>query len=122
MATPAPFDPASSSEWLFLPLADPERRQADPVRALQAARDLRILISVGELGAVRQARLDGSTWSDIGDALGMSKQAAQQRFGLLVDFAAGADVEGLDLVAGPRPPRNRPGPKSGSRQQPKRRR
>jgi hypothetical protein len=30
---------------------------------------------------VRQARLDGATWQEIADALGVSKQAAQQRFG-----------------------------------------
>ena len=29
----------------------------------------------------RQARADGATWEQIGDALGMSKQGAQNRFG-----------------------------------------
>jgi hypothetical protein len=31
--------------------------------------------------AVRAARDDGATWSDIGDVLGVSRQAAFQRFG-----------------------------------------
>jgi hypothetical protein len=32
--------------------------------------------------AVRAARDDGATWADIGDVLGVSRQAAFQRFGL----------------------------------------
>lgn len=30
---------------------------------------------------VANARADGETWKDIGDSLGMTRQAAQQRFG-----------------------------------------
>lgn len=35
--------------------------------------------------AVIEARLAGGTWDDIGWALGVSKQAAAQRFGPLVE-------------------------------------
>lgn len=31
--------------------------------------------------AVEQLRADGASWSQIGDALGMTKQAAEKRFG-----------------------------------------
>lgn len=33
---------------------------------------------------VQAARLEGSSWADIGDALGVSRQAARERFGKLV--------------------------------------
>lgn len=32
--------------------------------------------------AVDDYRLHGATWSDVGEALGMTRQAAQQRFGV----------------------------------------
>ena len=34
-----------------------------------------------EAVAVREARAAGASWSQIGDALGVTKQAAQMRFG-----------------------------------------
>ncbi len=78
------FDPAAAAETTFLPLADPARREQDPLRALQAAHDLRILLGLAELGAVKHAHRDGWTWTDIGQCLGISKQAVQQRFGPLL--------------------------------------
>jgi hypothetical protein len=93
---PTTYNPTRSAEVTFLPLADPERREKDPLRALQAARDLRILLSLGELGAVRHARLARRSWAEIGDALGITRQAAQQRFGILVDLADGAEDHDLD--------------------------
>jgi hypothetical protein len=40
-------------------------------------------------GLVRAARISGATWEQIGDALGVSRQAAQQRYsGIDVDFDA----------------------------------
>ncbi len=76
---------------IYTDLALPERRAEDPLRALRAAHALRIVLDLGEGDAVRharQARKTGSgiySWSEIGEALGISKQAAQQRFGLFVD-------------------------------------
>jgi hypothetical protein len=85
------FDPTIAPEVAFLLLADPDRRAKDPLAALRAARDLRTLIDAAERDAVHQARqaspaigggiLPGRSWSEIGDCLGVSKQAAQQRFG-----------------------------------------
>ncbi len=39
-------------------------------------------IEDGTRARVWQARQDGATWQQIGDAIGVSKQAAQQRYGL----------------------------------------
>jgi len=75
------FDPTTAPDVAFLPLADPDRRAKDPIRALQAARDLRILIGAAEYDAVDWARRAGSTWAEVGESLAISKQAAQQRFG-----------------------------------------
>ncbi len=72
---------------IFYPLANPKRRVADPMRALEAARSLQVTVNVGSLAAAAAARAEGRTWAEIGEALGISKQAAQQRFGLLVDDA-----------------------------------
>jgi hypothetical protein len=77
---------------IYTDLALPERRAEDPLRALRAAHALRIVLDLGEGDAVRHARRAGSTWSEIGESLAITKQAAQQRFGLLVDLAAGAEV------------------------------
>jgi uncharacterized protein YjiS (DUF1127 family) len=44
---------------------------------------------------VAEARSGGASWSDIGCALGTSKQAAQQRFAALADPAPGAAPFGL---------------------------
>ena len=41
---------------------------------------LRQEIDDATLAAVREARRQGSTWSEIGTMLGVTKQAAQQRF------------------------------------------
>lgn len=48
---------------------------------------------------VDRARADGASWSDIGDALGTSKQAAQQRFAALADPADNPAPFGLTGTA-----------------------
>ncbi|HEY8674561.1 MAG TPA: hypothetical protein VIO13_01135 [Candidatus Dormibacteraeota bacterium] len=53
---------------------------ADPVDALTGITEIRALVSVREREAVRRA-LDDHTWAEVGKALGVSKQAAFQRFG-----------------------------------------
>jgi len=86
-STPAdespPFDPAGAAEHTFLPLADPDRRAADPIRALRAARDLRVLLARAETDAATHARAQRHSWTEIGHQLAISKQAAQQRLGPL---------------------------------------
>jgi hypothetical protein len=69
-------------EVAFLPVADPERRQLDPMGALAAARELRTLIGAAEYDAVDWARRADWTWAQIGEVMGTSRQAAQQRFGV----------------------------------------
>jgi hypothetical protein len=51
----------------------------DPEERLRAAVALRLLAEQVEAGAVSAARRDGWTWSQIGDALGVSKQAAHKK-------------------------------------------
>jgi hypothetical protein len=53
---------------------------ADPLDALTGITEIRALVSDREREAVRRA-LDDHTWAEVGNALGVSKQAAFQRFG-----------------------------------------
>lgn len=46
--------------------------------------------------AVRAARVEGHSWGAIGNALGISKQAARQRYGDELGLAAGETPGGLD--------------------------
>ena len=52
----------------------------DPIRRLCAARALQEAASTLEHDIVREARAHGVTWTEIGRAYDISKQAAQQRF------------------------------------------
>lgn len=49
--------------------------------ALEAVAAARAGLDVLERQAVAMAREQGSSWAGVGSALGISKQAAQQRFG-----------------------------------------
>ena len=63
-------------------VVDGRRRRIDP--SLHELRLLGIYLEahrVSVLSAVDAARTMGATWQEIGTALGVSKQAAQQRFG-----------------------------------------
>lgn len=63
--------------WL---LTDPLRIKVDPLGALQAARQLRTNLAAEEATAVQIARQAGHSWAKVGDALGISRQAAHERF------------------------------------------
>lgn len=52
----------------------------DPASRLAAARAVRESAEELEQALVDEARAGGATWSEIGAAYGMTKQAAQQRF------------------------------------------
>lgn len=66
-------------------LFSPVERFADPVAALRASKELSDLIDLLTIDAVRQARKGFVTWADIGDALCVTKQAAHQQYGILVE-------------------------------------
>jgi DNA-directed RNA polymerase specialized sigma24 family protein len=100
-ATPA-FDPQHCAEILFLPLADPERRRRDPTRALDAARDLDLLLKTARESAVIEARRASWTWEEIGDHLGITAQAAHSR------YARGVAVMLKPLTAWPEQPTGAP--------------
>lgn len=51
------------------------------VELLQAVVDLRQRADFIEHLAVQTVREQGATWEDIGEALGISRQAARERFG-----------------------------------------
>lgn len=54
---------------------------AEALYALEAVRAAQTGVDVLAHQAVTMARRDGETWAEIGAALGVSKQAAQQRYG-----------------------------------------
>ena len=56
---------------------------ADPLAALDAARQLREAAEEAEWACARDARASGVTWARIGALYGTSKQNVQQRFGRL---------------------------------------
>ena len=54
---------------------------SDPLDALASSRQLLVTLMDARTEAVAQARLNGATWAEIGEALGVSKQAAQRKYG-----------------------------------------
>jgi hypothetical protein len=55
-------------------------RAANPLEVLDAASQFQRYFDVVQGAAVRAARGAGSTWDEIGQALGVSRQAAWERF------------------------------------------
>ena len=49
----------------------------------------------GIIQYVDNARADGATWAQIGDALGITKQAAQQHYGYTSQWTAANTAAGL---------------------------
>lgn len=67
---------------------DPGVVQVDDLRDLRAVADAGAQVRAGEaqlVEVVAMARAHGRSWTRIGVALGVSRQAARQRFGKLVD-------------------------------------
>ncbi len=67
-----------SAEFEHLP-----SKPAAPYLALQDAAQRRVQAESDVAGAVADCRSAGWSWADIGRALGVSAQAAQQRYGQL---------------------------------------
>jgi Protein of unknown function (DUF3887) len=65
-------------------------RPVSPLTGVAAARDLSAAAEGALQAAIDRARAVGSSWRDIGEVLGTSRQAAFQRFGRPVDPRTGA--------------------------------
>jgi hypothetical protein len=52
----------------------------DPLEALGATRALKVQLPTWEAQLVKEAIADGATWETIGDSVGVSRQAAWDRF------------------------------------------
>jgi hypothetical protein len=89
----------------FLRSAGPDA-SFSPLATLAATRTLSLVIDDTMRAVVTRARSEGSTWQDIGDVLGTTRQAAYQRFGhdAQGDNAAmttpieGADTRAIDIL------------------------
>ncbi|SDG56203.1 hypothetical protein SAMN05421505_105173 [Sinosporangium album] len=53
----------------------------DPLEALRAAAELQREAARLEAVQVRRARVQGRTWAEIAEALGVSKQAVHKKYG-----------------------------------------
>lgn len=58
---------------------------SDPLRGLQAVRSLRLLTESLELRQVEAALRTGLGWTEIGDALGVSRQAVHKKYARRID-------------------------------------
>lgn len=65
------------------------RSENDPLEWVRAARAIQHRADALMAAAVEQARDDGRTWQEIGDILGVSRQAAFQRYGKPIDPRTG---------------------------------
>lgn len=71
--------------------------RADPLAGIRYALDVRRQADVVLAAAVDAARAAGSTWQQVGDVLGTSRQAAFQRFGHPVDPRTGQAMDKTTL-------------------------
>lgn len=85
---------AKVADVLRFELASPG---ADPVHSLASARSLRGLTDDAMQALVTAARERGVPWQRIGDALGVSRQAAFQRFGTPIDPRTGVAMDRTTL-------------------------
>lgn len=69
----------------------------DPLSAVRASVDVQTRVGDLVAAAVGRARASGCTWQQIGEALGMSRQAAFQRFGRPVDPRTGETMSTTPL-------------------------
>jgi hypothetical protein len=65
------------------------RDQNDPLELVRAAHEVQDQAEALMTAAVQQARESGRTWQEIGDVLGVSRQAVFQRYGKPIDPRTG---------------------------------
>jgi hypothetical protein len=65
------------------------RGEDDPLELVCAAREVQARAEELMAAAVQQARQAGRTWQEVGDVLGVSRQAAFQRYGKPIDPRTG---------------------------------
>ena len=65
------------------------RGENDPLELVRAANEIRDRAEALMAAAVQQAREEGRTWQEIGEVLGVSRQAAFQRYGKPIDPRTG---------------------------------
>jgi len=84
-----PFIPQDSPRGQFIRIYEvgPLVGQDQALDVLEAIAGLRSQLAGQEDYAALRARQQGATWEEIGTALGVSKQAAQQRWGAVSEFA-----------------------------------
>jgi hypothetical protein len=70
----------------------------DPVTAVRACVEVQSQVTALVAAAVEQAREAGATWQEIGEALGVSRQAAFQRFGKPIDPRTGEPMDTIPLA------------------------
>jgi hypothetical protein len=81
------------------------RGENDPLELVRAAHDVQDQAEKLIAAAVRQAREAGRTWQEIGDVLGVTRQAAFHRYGKPIDPRTGevmkaSPLTGADELAG----------------------
>jgi hypothetical protein len=74
------------------------RNDDDPLALVRTARDVQAGADALMAAAVQHARQTGRTWQQIGDALGVSRQAAFQRFGKPIDPRTGEPMNTTALA------------------------
>jgi hypothetical protein len=65
------------------------RGENDPLELVRAAHEIRDGAETLLVAAVEQARAEGRTWQEIGEVLGVSRQAVFQRYGKPIDPRTG---------------------------------
>lgn len=58
-----------------------EDRRRDALGKLQEAHDLQVLHGTRARHQAKRARQAGASWAEIGDIVGITRQAAEQRYG-----------------------------------------
>ncbi|MGH3843991.1 MAG: anti-sigma factor RsbA family regulatory protein [Pseudonocardiaceae bacterium] len=95
----------SAADMQRLTSANTERRLIEPVlEALAAVESLARVVDRWRARLVRLARTRGAPWTDIGQSLGVSKQAAHERYGQARSTRGRRAGGGLPGHVGPLPP------------------